>query len=73
MYSNEVSHIRLPIQTHKPCVDTYILSLEVPPVGALDLDVVLQHGPAATAIEPGADPIPTSAVRDNVIGILFTI
>jgi hypothetical protein len=52
---------------------TYIFSLEVPPVGALNLDVVLQHGPAATTIAPGADPIPTSAVRDDVIGVLFTI
>jgi hypothetical protein len=76
MYSNEVSHIRLPIQTHKKNRvlrgSTYILSLEVPPVGALNLDVVLQHGPAATTVAPGTDPIPTSTVRDNVIGVLFT-
>jgi hypothetical protein len=64
------------MQTHKPCIarrSTYILSLEVPAVGALNLDVVLQHGPAATTIAPGTDPIPTSAVRDDVIGVLFTI
>jgi hypothetical protein len=68
-------HIRIAnTNTPKPCIArgfAYILSLEVPPVGALNLDVVLQHGPAATTIAPGTDPIPTSTVRDNVVGVLF--